>query len=148
MTQAASSCRIGALKRPRVCLPSGPATPYGRPAWATLKGLTRYLGQIPAYKPLAKTCKGFFRFHWHNRAYHPNMQATVGLLLCLSTFPVFAVSSIQELTPRSDLHFPLHARGTNWDGSVPVYKNANADIETRIADLLPRMTIEEKVAQM
>ena len=46
------------------------------------------------------------------------------------------------------LHFHLHARATNKDGSSPIYKDPNADIEARIKDLLPRMTIEEKVAQM
>jgi beta-glucosidase len=49
---------------------------------------------------------------------------------------------------RDDLHFPLHARGTNKDGSIPIYKNPSADIEARIADLLPRMTVEEKAAQL
>lgn len=49
---------------------------------------------------------------------------------------------------RGDLHFPLRARGTNNDGSVPVYKNPEASIEDRINDLLPRMTVEEKVAQL
>ena len=49
---------------------------------------------------------------------------------------------------RDDLHFPLHARATNKDGSIPLYKNPNASIEDRVNDLLPRMTLEEKVAQM
>ncbi|KAI9060879.1 glycoside hydrolase family 3 protein [Trametes sanguinea] len=49
---------------------------------------------------------------------------------------------------RDNLHFPLQARGTNTDGSVPVYKNPHASIEDRVNDLLPRMTIEEKVAQI
>jgi beta-glucosidase len=53
-----------------------------------------------------------------------------------------------DLEPRGDLHFPLHARGTNKDASLPTYKNPKADIEARVADLLPRMTIEEKVAQL
>ncbi|KAJ4467499.1 glycoside hydrolase superfamily [Lentinula edodes] len=42
----------------------------------------------------------------------------------------------------------LVARGTNSDGSLPTYKNPNASIEDRVADLLPRMTLEEKVAQI
>ena len=46
------------------------------------------------------------------------------------------------------LPFHLHARGENKDGSTPVYKDPTADIEDRVNDLLPRMTIEEKVAQM
>ncbi|KAJ3857876.1 glycoside hydrolase family 3 protein [Lentinula lateritia] len=44
--------------------------------------------------------------------------------------------------------FSLVARGTNSDGSLPTYKNPNASIEDRVADLLPRMTLEEKVAQI
>ncbi|KAJ8469471.1 hypothetical protein ONZ51_g8966 [Trametes cubensis] len=59
-----------------------------------------------------------------------------------------AISRASELGVRDDLHFPLHARGTNKDGSVPVYKNPHASIEARVNDLLPRMTIEEKVAQL
>ncbi|TFK53290.1 glycoside hydrolase family 3 protein [Heliocybe sulcata] len=47
-----------------------------------------------------------------------------------------------------DLHFSLVSRGTNLDGSLPVYKDPNALIEDRVNDLLPRMTIEEKVAQL
>ncbi len=49
---------------------------------------------------------------------------------------------------RDDLHFPLAARATNKDGSSPVYKNPHASIERRVNDLLPRMTLEEKVAQL
>lgn len=49
---------------------------------------------------------------------------------------------------REGLHFSLESRGTNIDGSCPIYKNPNAPIEERVNDLLPRMTIEEKVAQM
>lgn len=52
------------------------------------------------------------------------------------------------LNVRADLHFPLHARGTNNDGTLPVYKDPNAPIEDRVNDLLPRMTLEEKVAQL
>lgn len=53
-----------------------------------------------------------------------------------------------DLEPRGDLHFPLEARATNKDGSLPAYKNSKASIEDRVNDLLPRMTIEEKVSQM
>lgn len=45
-------------------------------------------------------------------------------------------------------HFSLEARGTNADRSLPIYKNPHAAIEDRVNDLLPRMTVEEKVAQM
>nr|GAT47952.1 glycoside hydrolase family 3 protein [Mycena chlorophos] len=34
------------------------------------------------------------------------------------------------------------------DGSVPVYNNPDASIEDRVANLLPRMTVQEKVAQI
>lgn len=42
----------------------------------------------------------------------------------------------------------LISRATNADGSTPLYKNANASIEDRVKDLLPRMTLKEKVAQL
>ncbi len=53
-----------------------------------------------------------------------------------------------RLDVREDLHFPLHARATNKDGSTPIYKNPDVAIEDRVDDLLPRMTLEEKVAQL
>ena len=46
------------------------------------------------------------------------------------------------------LPFRLHARAANKDGSSPLYKDPNANIEDRVSDLLSRMTVEEKVAQM
>lgn len=67
-------------------------------------------------------------------------------------YALLAVASYAGATShvevRSDLHFPLHARATNKDGSSPVYKNPSASIEDRVADLLPRMTFQEKVAQL
>ena len=45
---------------------------------------------------------------------------------------------------RDDLHFPLHARATNTDGSRPIYKKPAASIEDRVNDLLPRMTGRRK----
>ncbi len=68
------------------------------------------------------------------------------LVTLISLLVVSATANSLEV--RGDLHFPLHARGTNKDGSTPVYKNPNADIEARVSDLLSRMTIEEKVAQL
>lgn len=56
------------------------------------------------------------------------------------------VASCYEV--RDDLHFNLHARATNKDGSEAVYKNPTASIEDRVNDLYPRMTVEEKVAQL
>ncbi|KXN88324.1 Periplasmic beta-glucosidase [Leucoagaricus sp. SymC.cos] len=49
---------------------------------------------------------------------------------------------------RDDLHFSLEARQANKDGSVPTYKNPKASIEARVNDLLPRMSLEEKVSQL
>lgn len=69
------------------------------------------------------------------------LRAFVTLALLLTT-------ASASLEVRGDLHFPLHARGSNKDGSVPVYKNPKASIEDRVNDLLPRMTLEEKVAQL
>ncbi|KIY63411.1 glycoside hydrolase family 3 protein [Cylindrobasidium torrendii FP15055 ss-10] len=42
----------------------------------------------------------------------------------------------------------LASRATNEDGSLPVYKDPSADIEDRINDLIPRMSLEEKIAQL
>ncbi|KAF7331406.1 Glycoside hydrolase family 3 protein [Mycena kentingensis (nom. inval.)] len=52
------------------------------------------------------------------------------------------------LSQRSGLHFSLESRATNTDGSLPIYKDPAAAIEDRVADLLPRMTVEEKVSQI
>ncbi|PCH41771.1 glycoside hydrolase family 3 protein [Wolfiporia cocos MD-104 SS10] len=57
-------------------------------------------------------------------------------------------AAANDLSPRGDLHFPLYARGTNLNGSLPIYKNPNASIEERVEDLLPRMTLQEKVTQL
>ncbi|KAI0795421.1 glycoside hydrolase family 3 protein [Abortiporus biennis] len=69
--------------------------------------------------------------------------AVLGLILLTSSTIGTSRHEVMD-----DLHFPLHARATNKDGSVPTYKNPRADIESRVNDLLPRMTIEEKVAQL
>ena len=60
---------------------------------------------------------------------------------------VWALSETGSLEERH-LPFHLHSRATNKDGSTPLYKNANADIDDRVNDLLPRMTLDEKVAQL
>ncbi|KIJ59755.1 glycoside hydrolase family 3 protein [Hydnomerulius pinastri MD-312] len=57
-------------------------------------------------------------------------------------------AAVNHLGVRDDLHFPIEARATNNDGSLPIYKNPNAPIEDRVNDLLPRMTVQEKVAQL
>lgn len=61
-----------------------------------------------------------------------------------------AVATVTRAVPDNDddLHFWLHARGQNKDRSTPLYKDPNASIEDRINDLLPRMTLEEKVSQL
>ena len=71
------------------------------------------------------------------------------MLWALLSFTAIALgTSASPFDVRDDLHFHLHARATNKDGSPPVYKNPTASIEARINDLLPRMTLEEKVAQL
>ena len=54
----------------------------------------------------------------------------------------------QPLGVRDDLHSSLEARGSNINGSLPTYKNPKASIEDRVKDLLPRMTVQEKVSQL
>ena len=67
----------------------------------------------------------------------------------LSFFSLLSLAAAENLlSVRQDLHFPLHARATNKDGSTPIYKDPTADIEDRVNDLLPRMTVEEKVSQL
>ncbi|KAK7053727.1 glycoside hydrolase superfamily [Favolaschia claudopus] len=63
----------------------------------------------------------------------------------LCAFPVLALGSNGV---KEGLHFSLESRATNIDGSLPVYKDPTASIEDRVADLLPRMTVEEKVSQI
>lgn len=38
--------------------------------------------------------------------------------------------------------------GTAWANSTPPYKNPHLPVEQRVADLLGRMTIEDKMAQL
>lgn len=71
------------------------------------------------------------------------------MLLAAYILVSFAIATAAtHFDVREDLHFPLYARGTNNDASVPKYKNPSAAIEDRVNDLLPRMTIEEKVSQL
>ncbi|KAF9447325.1 glycoside hydrolase family 3 protein [Macrolepiota fuliginosa MF-IS2] len=72
------------------------------------------------------------------------MLVLFGLLSCLP----LGLFAHDLFGVRDDLHFSLEARQANKDGSVPTYKNAKASIEARINDLLPRMTLEEKVSQL
>ncbi|KAJ7733286.1 glycoside hydrolase [Mycena metata] len=66
------------------------------------------------------------------------------LLGCILLLPFFALGN----GVREGLHFSLESRATNIDGSLPIYKDPTASIEARVADLLPRMTVEEKVSQI
>lgn len=59
-----------------------------------------------------------------------------------------STAAVNNLGVRDDLHFSVEARGSNLDSSLPIYKNPNASIEDRVNDLLPRMTVQEKVAQL
>ncbi|KAJ7165662.1 glycoside hydrolase superfamily [Mycena crocata] len=65
------------------------------------------------------------------------------LLVCLFVPGLAFGNGVSE-----GLHFSLESRATNIDGSLPTYKDPAASIEARVADLLPRMTIEEKVSQI
>jgi len=49
---------------------------------------------------------------------------------------------------KKSLFFPLAIWATACFASIPVYKDASAPVESRVADLLSRMTIEEKVGQL
>lgn len=68
--------------------------------------------------------------------------------------PLVQLSSLVAALPEpgspEERHLPfhLHSRATNKDGSTPLYKVATANIEDRVNDLLPRMTVEEKVSQL
>ncbi|KAJ7983164.1 glycoside hydrolase superfamily [Mycena polygramma] len=66
------------------------------------------------------------------------------LLACLCLLPAFTSGN----GVKEGLHFALESRATNIDGSLPIYKDPTASIDARVADLLPRMTIEEKVSQI
>ena len=65
----------------------------------------------------------------------------------LSSFSVHGLPD-EEFSQSQRENLYLYTRAENADGSVPVYKDPTASIEDRVSDLLPRMTIQEKVAQM
>ncbi|KAF8234668.1 family 3 glycoside hydrolase [Tricholoma matsutake] len=67
------------------------------------------------------------------------------LVLCLSPLLSFGEDTFGV---SSGLHFSLQSRATNIDGSFPTYKNPQAPIEHRVNDLLPRMSLSEKIAQL
>ena len=64
------------------------------------------------------------------------------------SFATLSAATLDHLGVRDGLHFSVEARASNLDHSLPIYKNPNASIEDRVNDLLPRMTIREKVAQL
>ncbi|KIK96990.1 glycoside hydrolase family 3 protein [Paxillus rubicundulus Ve08.2h10] len=68
-----------------------------------------------------------------------------GLVFSLASW---STTAINHLGVRDDLHFHIEARGTNIDGSLPIYKGPDAPIEDRVNDVLPRMTVQEKVGQL
>lgn len=78
------------------------------------------------------------------------MTGRKGFLLLSTLLSCLSLTSLarEPFEVRDDLHFSLEARQTNKDGSLPTYKNPKASIEARINDLLPRMTLEEKVSQL
>lgn len=78
--------------------------------------------------------------------FYPQCPAWAILLVSLATLTTAA--AVNHLGVREDLHFSIEARGSNHDGSLPIYKNPNASIEDRVNDLLPRMTVQEKVSQL
>ncbi|ROV96625.1 hypothetical protein VPNG_09020 [Cytospora leucostoma] len=48
----------------------------------------------------------------------------------------------------ASLAFTSIANAAGYNGSVPIYKNPNATIDDRVADLLGRMTLQDKTAQL
>lgn len=74
-------------------------------------------------------------------------QAPAWTILAVS-LATLSTAAVSHLGVRDDLHFSVEARGSNLDSSLPIYKNPNAPIENRVDDLLPRMTVQEKVAQL
>ncbi|KAF8427199.1 family 3 glycoside hydrolase [Boletus edulis BED1] len=69
-------------------------------------------------------------------------------MIFLASLATLSAAAVNNLGVRDDLHFSVEARGSNRDGSLPIYKNPSASIEGRVNDLLPRMTVQEKVAQL
>jgi beta-glucosidase len=70
------------------------------------------------------------------------------LLSALLSYLSLSSTAHELFGVRDDSHFSLEARQANKDGSVPIYKNAMASIEDRVDDLLPRMSLEEKISQL
>lgn len=79
-----------------------------------------------------------------NSFYH---QAPAWAILVVS-LTTLSTAAVNHSGVRDDLHLSVEARGSNLDDSLPIYKNPNASIEDRLSDLLPRMTVQEKVAQL
>lgn len=78
--------------------------------------------------------------------FYPQNPTWTLFLVSLATLSTATV--VNHLGVRDDLHFSIEARGSNLDGSLPTYKNPHASIEDRVNDLLPRMTVQEKVSQL
>lgn len=71
---------------------------------------------------------------------------TPSLLPNISMAPLLRSGLAALVACASFAHGQLYPNSTN--GTVPTYKNPNASVEARIADLLPRMTIQDKMAQL
>ena len=78
-------------------------------------------------------------------SFYRQAAAWIVLAVFLATL---STASVNHLGVRDDLHFSVNARGSNLDSSLPIYKNSNASVEDRVNDLLPRMTVQEKVSQL
>lgn len=76
----------------------------------------------------------------------PRTRFLSSIILCL----LFSSSSGEDdaFGVKTGLHFAPDSRATNIDGSIPTYKNPHAPIESRVDDLLPRMSLVEKTAQL
>ncbi|RDB30408.1 Periplasmic beta-glucosidase [Hypsizygus marmoreus] len=73
----------------------------------------------------------------------------LSLLTLAACFFVLSASAQEDtFGVQGGIHFSVESRAANIDGSTPVYKNSKASIEARVTDLLPRMTLAEKVAQL
>jgi beta-glucosidase len=69
----------------------------------------------------------------------------------------FTLSGIQQLFPQKKSHYdpygsnPIYKKGWidfNKNGTVDPYEDPSLDIDTRVEDLLGRMTVEEKTCQL
>ena len=74
--------------------------------------------------------------------------ASSAWIIFIVSFSTLSTATLDHLGVHDGLHFSMEARASNLDHSLPIYKNPNASIKDRVNNLLPRMTIREKVAQL